>query len=285
MNNKSFTLIEILVVVLTISILSSVIYVVSSGARERADFAKVLMFSTKLNSSLAENIVGQWDFNEGTGSSVYDSSGNGNTGTITGSTWETNQSNCISSNCLVFDGTLGNYVQMSAISSLPAGKSFMISSWVYPEHTGTYRTIVGYNSTHRLLINSVGQMLSQQNGNFFSAGSGNVPNLKWTHVIYWYNIDEGTYGQERWYINGIQSGASNNLASQIAEWDAAFKVGQYDLANYPFKGKIDEIYFFDNYSSLSKINQIYITGLNNLFLKNQISQNEYLERIKIASNE
>lgn len=285
MSNKSFTLIEILVTVLLVGTISAFVFLSSDSFRENAKQTNVLMFSQKLKTSLADNIAGEWNLDEGSGSSVSDSSGNGNTGAITGTTWETSRSNCVLGKCLYFSGGTGNYVQFSAISTLTAGSSFVISSWVYPETTGTYRTIVGYNSTHRLLILNSGQMLSQQNNDFFSAGAGDVPNQKWTHVLYWYKRSEGTYGQERWYINGAQSGTARSLPSQIAEWDAAFKMGQYDLVNYPYKGRIDELVIFDNYLTISEIQNVYISGLNKLFIKGQIAKEEYLNRVNLASVE
>ena len=43
-----------------------------------------------MNTSLSENeqgLVAYWNFNEGSGSTLYDISGNGNNGTINGATW------------------------------------------------------------------------------------------------------------------------------------------------------------------------------------------------------
>lgn len=268
-----------MVVVIVVGIISAIIYGSTTSINDRAIFTRAQLFSQKLNNSLADSIAGEWTLYEGVGSSVSDSSGNGNTGTITGATWETTKTNCVSDNCLYFDGGLGDYVQLSAISFLTTGKSFVISSWVYPETTGNYRTIVGYNGTHRLLINDNGQMLSQQDNNFTSNAAGDVPDGRWTHVVYWYNGTTGTYGQERWFINGVQSGASRDLPSQAAEWDQAFKVGQYDLANYPYKGRIDDVVFFDNYLSLVHINELYFGGLYRLLTRGQIDAREYQERI------
>ncbi len=268
-----------MIVVVIIGIISSFIYPSTTRVRKNTSFTKAQLFSQKLNNSLAENMVGQWTFYEGSGSVVKDLSGNNNNGTITGATWETNSKNCVFDYCLNFDGSLGNYVQVSSIPFLTTGKSFVISAWVYPENTGDYRTIVGYDSTHRLLINSTGQMLSQQDGNFLSNGAGDVPNGTWTHVVYWYNGTIGSFGQERWFINGMQSGAARDLPSQAAEWDGSFKIGQYDLVHYPYKGKIDDVIFFNNYFSLSQVNELYFSGLNKLLTKGELTSKEYQERI------
>lgn len=178
--------------------------------------------------------VGYWKFDEGSGSTANDSSGNSNNGTITGASW-INEGRV--GKALYFDGGLEDYVSLQAITSLTTGTPFTLSSWVKPEHTGTYRTIMGYGGANRLLINASGAMLSQQDGNFYSASSV-VPNGVWTHVIYWFN---GT--EERWYINGKQSGAAH--ITSLAEWENSFYIGQYDLANYPYKGLIDEVKIYN----------------------------------------
>lgn len=294
MNNKSFTLIEILVVVLTISLLSSVIYVASSGARERANFAKVLMFSTKLNSSLAENVVGQWDFNEGTGTSVYDSSGNGNTGTITGATWETNQNNCVSGSCLIFDGE-DDYVVTTSFSLFPPALTY--SAWIKSFNDGSHNTqtlisdaaqsntigyIYCYRSTNSLVWQYArsGSTRSQFTASNFFLEYNNV----FIHVVIMVDYDDKIY---RIYRNGTIH--SSGELTETPSFPLANRVkyfGSYSPSHTAkIVGSIDEVRLYDKIISVSDLKQNYFLGLNNLFLKGQISQSEYLERIKLAFNE
>jgi len=295
MNNKSFTLIEILVVVLTISILSSVIYVVSSGARERADFAKVLMFSTKLNSSLAENIVGQWDFNEGTGSSVYDSSGNGNTGTITGSTWETNQSNCISDYCLNFNGS-DQYIQKASPSGLPSGQSARtISAWIYPNNVNPGGVIVALNDSTATSQSFIFQLgFWSPNTYLFTDGKNSSNNItvssteiplvgKWSNMIFIFDGDSGW----KYYLNGElkKQGTFTVQINTVVNNLSVGRRGDGGNTGSYWPGRIDQVIIFDRAASVYNIQEIYLSGLSNLLINNQISKEEYLERIKIASNE
>jgi len=177
--------------------------------------------------------ISHWKFDEGSGTTASDSIGN-NDGTITGASWTQEGRK---GNALSFDGTTSNYVNVPAITSLTTGSPFTLVSWVKPESTSSYRTIMGYSGTNRLLIASTGTMLSQQDGNFYSNSSA-VPNGQWSHVVYWFN---GT--EERWYINGKQSGSAHNTTS--AEWENSFYIGQYDLVNYPYKGLIDEVKIYN----------------------------------------
>jgi len=201
---------------------------------------------------LPSKLLAYWKFDGASGSTAYDSSDQENHGTITSATW-TKQGK--KGSALSFDGTTSNYVSVPAITSLTSGAPFTISVWVKPENTGNYRAILGYSGTRRLLIGSSGAMLSQQDGNFWSNGTGDVPNGSWTHVIYWFN---GT--EERWYINGKQSGASHSTTSP--SWNQAFRIGQYDLVNYPYKGLIDEVKIYDSALSAGEILQEYNQGVS-----------------------
>jgi hypothetical protein len=151
---------------------------------------------------------------------------------------------------IIFNGSVTDQVAVPALTSLTTGEPFTLSAWVYPEATGDYRTIMGYDSTHRLLIASNGQMLSQQDGNFFSAGASDVPDDTWTHVVYWYDGSN-----EQWYINGEASGSPHATAD--AEWVSVFKLGQYDNINYPMKGVIDEVRVYDRALSTHEVRGLY----------------------------
>ena len=48
-------------------------------------------------------LVGYWNFNEGSGSTVTDLSGNGNNGTINGATWSTDAPKQYTNNCTATD--------------------------------------------------------------------------------------------------------------------------------------------------------------------------------------
>ena len=262
---QAFTLIELLVVIAIIGILSGMIVVSMGGVTQKATIAKAQVFSNSLRNSLMLNLVSEWKLD----GDAVDSWGDNN-GTVTGTTWETNTKNCVNDTCIIFSGGVGNYVQMAAITELTVGKPFILSAWVYPQPTGTYRTIMAYDSIHRLLIGGNYVMLSQQDTNFYSGAD--VPDNQWTYVVYW---NSGT--EERWYINGSLSGTPHTTA--LAEWDAAFKLGQYDLINYPYKGRMDEVRIYNNSIPISQIKEQYYVGLNQLLFNGGITKEEYIAKL------
>ncbi len=79
------------------------------------------------------------DFNEGSGSTAADSTGNGNDGVIDGAQWSTNG---FSDDALVFDGS-NDYVDCGAASNLALGRySFSVSAWVKQDDDTGNQTIV-----------------------------------------------------------------------------------------------------------------------------------------------
>jgi prepilin-type N-terminal cleavage/methylation domain-containing protein len=83
-------------------------------------------------------LVAYWRMDEGTGSTTKDDAAS-NTGTITGATWRS-ESDCISGNCLYFDGT--DYITTPSFAL--SGTALTITGWVKTNLNATYmQTIFG----------------------------------------------------------------------------------------------------------------------------------------------
>lgn len=292
---KSFTLIEVLVVVLVIGIVSSFVYLSTEPFRQDADQSKVLMFSTKLNNSLAQNIAGEWSLDEGSGSSVYDSSGNGNTGTIIGATWETTRSNCVLGKCVSFSGS-NQYIENTSPTNLPSGQSARtISFWMYPNNVNPGGALVALNnsagSSQSFIINTA--YISSNtylftdginvNNNITISGTEIAQAGKWNHIVF---VFDGSTGW-KYYLNG-ENKKSGSFSTTINTVVTNFSIGRRgDGANtgYYWPGKIDEVIVFDSTTTLIFAKSFYISGLNKLFINGQIAEEEYLDRVKLANVE
>jgi len=135
---KSFTLIELLVVISIISLLSSVVLVSIKGARERARIAKIMQYAASVHHLLGAYLVAEWKFDEGTGTTAYDTSGNGAdiTGTLN---WSSESASPQLGTALSFPDTNELKIPVSATNPLNVGGgSFSISTWVKFQESISY---------------------------------------------------------------------------------------------------------------------------------------------------
>ncbi|MDD5013214.1 MAG: prepilin-type N-terminal cleavage/methylation domain-containing protein [Candidatus Pacebacteria bacterium] len=298
MNTKSFTLIEIMIVVLTISILSSIIYVASGGIRERGEFAKVLMFSEKISSSLAENAVGDWSLDEATGSNVYDSSGNENNGTLSGTySWETEKGTCVSGNCLTFN--LGR-VYINNLTSLSDSMTF--SGW-FKKTTSTWASIAFLGKRN----STTGWMLYRNSGDttgYFRWYSHYVTTLDAVSAYHaWpgiYNLSVG-----KWYhilVTRNETGSTKIYLDSklISNYDPPADFSHWSTNNYGVsigseragstswsstEAQMDEMRIYDRFLSNAQIKEQYYTDINRLLVNGSVQEKDYINRVKLVKNE
>jgi C1A family cysteine protease len=88
--------------------------------------------------SLPGGPTGYWRFNEGSGATTADSSGNGNHGSISGASWTTSIDESYALSC---DGT-GDYVSVPHSSTLTFSGPFTIEAWIKPKIYSGYKAIV-----------------------------------------------------------------------------------------------------------------------------------------------
>src|SRR3990167_8862308 len=91
-------------------------------------------------------LVGYWNFDEGSGATVADSSGNGNNGTLSGGpTWVTGK---VGSGALSFDGT-NDYINIPSSALYDFAGDFTVSAWVY-EPVGSAQSQQGFIKRSKL---------------------------------------------------------------------------------------------------------------------------------------
>jgi len=84
MKRTAFTLVELLVVIAIIGLLSTVAVIATSSARDKARIAAGQSFEQSVRQGVGDVELARWNFNEGSGATLNDSSGNRNNVTLTG---------------------------------------------------------------------------------------------------------------------------------------------------------------------------------------------------------
>jgi hypothetical protein len=158
-------------------------------------------------------LIAGWAFNEGSGTTTVDASGNGHTGTINGATWVT--TGCKFGACLSFTGT-GHNVTVPDANSLDLPISFTITAYVKPTTTTGWRPVMlkeNAGSTEAYLFYSnpgnQGAYFTDTNATEWHVGpSGNVSTSAWSEVAMVKNGTSLTY-----WVNGTQLGSAVTVSN------------------------------------------------------------------------
>jgi hypothetical protein len=205
---------------------------------------------------------GYFQLNEASGTTAFDSSAAQNNGQYVGAVTYGAPGPLLnqSSTAISLPGT-GNTGVSLPKPSLAAGTSYTIATWVFPilpvnpGPGNAYMTIWGYSATHRLLVSSAGQLLSQFNGGFFSAGK--LTSNAWHLVVFVYNASTAT---QSYYIDG-QFDRSGALTGSAAAFSSAYYLGQYDTGvYYKWHGSLAQHAFFPSALSGSQISSLYTSA-------------------------
>ena len=284
---KSFTLIEILVVIVVIGILSSFILVGMSSITNSANVAKSQAFLNSLDNSLLTARVSQWKLDSIIGSSApyttSDSWGT-NDGTLVGPTHLPvlkNGHECVSGSCYQFDG-IEDYINAGNLPN-SLNQNFTVEAWSKRiGSTGSYGNIIQINTWG---AGFGGFLIFDRNngsieGRIYSSVDStetsihienNVPNNIWRHYVFTWNKPYFNA-----YLNGVKLspviwdhdvGWTNNIV-YIAQW-----------AGYYFDGLIDDVRIYNQAIPTSEIKNNYFVGINNLYKNNNVTSNEFNQRI------
>lgn len=266
---KSFTLIELMVVVAIIGLLSSIVMVNLRGPREKARITKSLEFSQSVQHAIGNEAVGIWNFDEGSGTLANDISGYANNGTIINGALYTDETPNKAVGlgqgkyALNFDG-VNDYVSLPGNTNTSLQNNInTVSMWAYIRSVGPnsyaelYSVIGGNRTGIKWQTNSIGV---DANGDFYNYRvSASLTFNTWNHIVV--EIDR-TNNIAKVYVNAVYKGQTNVWPSytptantpRIASNSLTGNLGDY------LNGIIDEVRIYSTALSLSEIQKHYLAG-------------------------
>ena len=202
-------------------------------------------------------LVAHWKFDEGSGTVAGDSSGNGNTGTLTnGPTWITGQIG----SALNFDG-VNDWVNAGAGASLNPSSAITISAWVKTNNNTAFQKIVSRQTSKYALglDGSSRTFLLQLKTGVTSAifGSTIPANNTWYHVV-------GTWdgANMNLYVNGVSDATPVAKTGTMAADSAVTEIGSRGGGTQHFwNGSIDDLRIYDRALSASEVQSLYSAGI------------------------
>src|SRR3989344_1283684 len=189
---------------------------------------------------VGSGLIAYWNFDEVSGNSAADSSGNGKTATLVNGPTFTSSGKI--GNAISFDGT-NDY----ATVSVQTPSTYTISMWIYPTKNSGYQSLVAQDGNYALQYYA-----DTSHTDFWYAptdyyGSANVPVNTWTHFIFVNNNSAVTI-----YVNGQQDGSFSTSAPGMN----IINIGRDPNGQY-YGGRIDDLRVFNRVVSPSEIQELY----------------------------
>jgi hypothetical protein len=200
-------------------------------------YSTVVSVTTGAGTPPPAGLVAGYSFDTGSGSSLSDLSGNGNTGTISGASWVAGKYG----GALSFNGSTSR-VSVPSSPSLNLTTAMTLAAWIQPTvNQSGWRTILQKETDAYALnaSNSTGPLRPSGGGTFggafqwVSGPTANPVNV-WTHVALTY---DGT--TLRLYVNGTQV-ASTAATGVIETTTSPLWIGGNNPYGEYFQGLIDE---------------------------------------------
>ena len=212
--------------------------------------ARLAHASTTIDAPNASGLVGYWKLDDGSGTTARDYTGNGNTGTLSGSTLPTWISGKIGGG-LNFNGA--GYVNVPAATSLQLTTGTW-SVWVKTtdsSHTMGVLSLASSNS-------GTGFVIYMQSGaasvyGMTGLSSGVISDGKWHFLTLAFN---GSGSPAYMYVDGVQ--VSTATQGTITTGSFAFRIGQGIDGSWPvFYGTLDDVRIYNRALSASAVVALY----------------------------
>jgi hypothetical protein len=216
---------------------------------------------------LAQNLVGYWPMEEGSGTSIIDASGNSNDGALTGSpTWVASQRGTFA---LLLNGST-QYALVPDAATLDLTTAITLAAWIRPAGASAAtqylikKATINGTDGYEISLSSAGkvfvrfnQKTSGDSVRINSTTSYPLNATAWMHVAATY---DGTI--IRLYVNGVQEGSlATSIA--IAQNDLPLGIGAQSDGGTEFNGTLDEVRVYGRALSAAEILDLMLCGGNN----------------------
>ena len=233
--------------------------------------------------------IGWWKFDDCQGNVANDSSGIGNTGTITigvggsqvslgtcnigdTSAWSNGKSGKINAS-LSLDGT-DDWVSLGNSANFNTPNDYSLAMWVYNKSGGKpYPTLLNRNNQggasgffwiYTTGTNNRDLNFQYANGSTYVAEtfSSAIPLNTWVHVLFTFN---STTNALQLFINGTKFSTTHTLTTPLPVITGNLYFGTYQnsSASYPFYGQFDDFRLYNYALTTSQIKTLYNNGAVN----------------------
>jgi len=215
--------------------------------------------------ALDPTLAGWWKFDEGTGTTVSDSSGNGNTGAFSGGvTWTTGKFG----DAISLDGATGFIQGSGPGTGFPIGASARtITAWVNVSnapsadnailHYGTGSGTPAAASFHLYMTGSPAGHIGLGNGYGFGTimSSQSVADGNWHLVVGVYDGGASAGGDNTLhiYIDGVLDTSGVPSTTPATGTASNWRIGQFIASSTPFHGLIDDVKIYSRALGASEI--------------------------------
>jgi PKD repeat protein len=223
---------------------------VSDGTNTTSSIVLTIAVASSVTNS-SSGLVAAYGFEEGSGSSLSDASGNGNNGTISGATWTTAGKY---GNALLFNGTSA-LVTINDSTSLHLTTAMTLEAWVNPSAVSIAWRDVVYKGKDNYFLEATttsGGGVPCGAGTFGTAnvwalGTAVLAMNTWTHIATTY--DGATL---RFYVNGIQVSSLAQTGSIVTSSNP-LQIGGDSIFGQYFQGTIDEVRVYNTVLTAAQI--------------------------------
>ena len=196
------------------------------------------------------NLVAGYAFDEGSGTTAADASGNGLNGTLSAATWTTAGR---FGGALSFNGTSA-LVTVADHALLDLTTGMTLQAWVYPTALSAYRTVILKERPGDLAYALYAHDGAPRPSAWITAGTpatatgtAALPLNTWTHLATTY---DGAV--LRLYVNGVQVGSQAHSGSLFVS-GSPLRIGGNTIWGEYFQGRLDEVRIYSRALSAAEI--------------------------------